>query len=275
MLVVPLSARAGCRRTPGWVVVAAAVFAGVCVDTCLEAEPVDVVGNCRHTPGPVGRVDRDVAGSVARSLPPTLVDVDVLIPGCLEAARNHRVGLPLDNGVVDSGGKTVPRRPSHGRSRVDAYAAISAAGVAKAATPSPARAAPPSILALPPAPDEPPPLYQCHRRQRQGWTHPSCPRHRSSHFRRSPTSHRSYRSCHRYRRWCRQPSNRTRPNSFVPPWCPPRTCCPSRCCRSSLSSPPYLHRAGLKRCPSIQARRRGGRRVRRNWRAKRWRKGFE
>ena len=132
LIVVPLAARAGRRRTSGRVVVAASIFAGVRVDPGLETEPVDVGRDGLHTSRPVRRrVDGDVAGAVARSLPPALVDVDVLITGVLEAARHHGVRLPLDDGVVDLGGEAVPGRPPHRRPRA-VVAARRAAGAASA-----------------------------------------------------------------------------------------------------------------------------------------------
>ena len=78
---------------------------------------MDVGRDGLHPARPFGRVDGDVAGTVARSLPPALVDVDVLITGVLEAARHHGVRLRLDDVVVDLGGEAVPGRPPHRRPR--------------------------------------------------------------------------------------------------------------------------------------------------------------
>src|SRR6185369_13501264 len=85
LVVVALAAAARGGRPARGVVVAAAVAAGVGVDARLEALAVDVVGDRLHAPGPVGGAHRDVAGRVAGALPPALVDVDVLVPGVLQA----------------------------------------------------------------------------------------------------------------------------------------------------------------------------------------------
>src|SRR6266480_920378 len=105
---------------PRRVVVATSVLPGVGVDPCLEAKAMDVVRNGLHPTGPLRRVDRDIAGAVTRSLPPTLVDVDVLIAGGAETARDHGVRLLLDNVVIDLRGERIPRRPAHRRPRTGA-----------------------------------------------------------------------------------------------------------------------------------------------------------
>src|SRR4029078_9478549 len=78
---------------------------------------MDVAHDTGHAARPLAGIDDDVAGAIARALPPPLVDVDVLITGARHPGGNERIHLGPDGGVVDDAREAVPRRPSHRRSR--------------------------------------------------------------------------------------------------------------------------------------------------------------
>ena len=93
---------------------ATGVVACIGVDTCREAQLVDVVGYHAHAVREFLGVDAELSVAVA-SVPVSVVDVDVLVACLCQSGADHGIGLPADDILGDVQGKSVPGAPSQGR----------------------------------------------------------------------------------------------------------------------------------------------------------------
>jgi hypothetical protein len=71
----------------------------------------------RSERGPSLGIDHDVASGVPLPMPPTFIDVDVLVPSPAQPRRDERLSLLLDDLGIDGAQKAVPGRPPHWRQR--------------------------------------------------------------------------------------------------------------------------------------------------------------
>src|SRR5271166_167978 len=95
LIVVPFAARMRHGWAEVWPVEATSRFTSVRVDTCLESLRVNGSYDIGHVAvvlarlqgGPLFRFNDDIAVCIARSEPPTLVNIDVLITRQLHSGR--------------------------------------------------------------------------------------------------------------------------------------------------------------------------------------------
>src|SRR5439155_11533461 len=81
---------------------AAAVTARIGIDPREQALGVDIVGDGLHAPRPSGGVDRDVAGGVPRTAPPSAVDPDISITGGPEPPAHDGVRHRRNGGLIET-----------------------------------------------------------------------------------------------------------------------------------------------------------------------------
>src|SRR5262249_57186606 len=104
LLVVEAAGEAGARgRT------------GALVDAEFQTLTVYVVRDAGDAVRELVRVGHEMAGGVAGSGHPAVVDVDVLVPGRLHPRADHDVGGLLDQRLVDVAAERVPVVPAHRR----------------------------------------------------------------------------------------------------------------------------------------------------------------
>ena len=92
----------------------ASVGAGAGIQAELEAEAVDVIGECLHTGRETLRIRDDIAVGIAVHLP-AVVDDDVFVAGVGHAGGGHRIGHLLDELLADVAAELVPGVPAHRR----------------------------------------------------------------------------------------------------------------------------------------------------------------
>ena len=86
---------------------------GVLVDAELQAERVHVTGDGGDAVGELGRIGDQIAAGVPAGRHPAVVDVDVLVPGRLQAVVVHGQRGLLDQLLADVTAVGVPVVPAH------------------------------------------------------------------------------------------------------------------------------------------------------------------